>query len=142
MLQDKDGGEDTHNAKRLNDIIMGKEVAAAGAGGGAGASIDAAALGIGEEEMMAINALPPAERAELMISLGLMAPGASFDDMATPASTRTPAVPPPVREPQAGVDEDNEDGEGDEGEDADPPPLLDNGDEKSDDEGEGGMDVE
>ena len=90
---------------------------------------------------MAINALPPAERAELMISLGLMAPpGASYGDMETPVARGTPAAPPPVRDPQAGAN----DGEGTAGQDSEPPPPIDNGDgdDKSDKSGEDGMDVE
>jgi hypothetical protein len=94
-MQELDGSSDEQNALRLNDIIAGKENEPT-----AGAAVDLENLGIGEEEMMAINALPPNERDELLMQLGLAAPSGMMGDFGgpvmTPAAQPAPIHPPPV----------------------------------------------
>eukprot|EP00038_Savillea_parva_P007653 m.171653 g.171653 ORF g.171653 m.171653 type:complete len:259 (+) comp13401_c0_seq1:152-928(+) len=105
-MQDKESNEDMNNATKLNDYIEGKAASAdAGAAGGAGGlgGFDLSSLGIGEEEIQAINALPPAERDEFLMQLGLAPPtaGTGLGDIGggpvlTPAAHHAPSVPPPV----------------------------------------------
>lgn len=107
-MQDKDDKNDTENAATLDDIINGRRPAANANAGipATPAANTAEMMGIGAEELEALQALPAEEREQMMTALGLtgldLGGAGSGDVEMTPAVTATPAAPPPVRSAAGG----------------------------------------
>lgn len=128
-MQDLDDSDDVQNATKLNDLIAGKVPDAGGP-----AAMDLGSVGLAEDDLKAINALPEAERNEILATLGLLPPMVG-------AGAMTPAAQPPSTTPPPVVRNSDPDASGDSPAPEVPPVALD--DDQGDDEvGEDAMDAD